>query len=109
MELAFESRELRNLCESFHAAKRAIGEHGAALLIRRLADISASENMAEMMEVGLNVEPDEAVPGRFAVRLGESHILIGASGHLELPTTAGLVDWAKVSRIRIIALEKIHD
>ncbi len=49
MELAFETKSLREICESPIRAKRALGESVAEMLKRRLADLRAATCIGDLI------------------------------------------------------------
>ncbi len=49
MEVAFSSKELRQICESYSAAKKLLGEVVADKLCARLSDIEACRNYSDMV------------------------------------------------------------
>jgi hypothetical protein len=105
VELAFATVELRSICESRRRATTVIGAEAARELAQRLADVSAFATVAEFTDLFGN-EITERSPSERALRLQTGHDLVFCSGHVQVPTQAdGATDWAKVSRIRIVALE----
>lgn len=56
LEIAFQTRELRATCESPTKAKRELGEPGSKALRRVLADMNAVETVAELFDMGLEIE-----------------------------------------------------
>jgi hypothetical protein len=104
MELSFASEHLRSLCESRKRARKLLGNEAAALLARLLADIEACASVAEL--VGL-------LQGQVAAAAGEQWCttvttdcsVVFACGHVTVPRTkAGAVDWARVSRVKILQI-----
>lgn len=104
MELAFESRELREICESEAEASQHFGDAVAEMLRHRLADLDAAGS------------PEELVAGRprvgeeaetMVVDLCDGHRIVFTPNHIKNPTQpAGGVDWPRVSRIRILRIER---
>jgi hypothetical protein len=81
---------------------------GAQELERRLADLVAAENFAEFTAL-FSQDVIESSPDQRSLRLNAHYQLNFEAGHVNVPRTAsGTSDWAKVSRIRITALEKIN-
>ncbi|MFD1893307.1 hypothetical protein H0I39_04705 [Ottowia beijingensis] len=56
LEIAFQTRELRATCESPARAKRELGELGSKALRRVLADMNAVETVAELFDMGLEID-----------------------------------------------------
>lgn len=106
LELAFESKELRDMCESEAEAKRKLGETVAAMLRHRLADLDAATSPRDL----LAGRPRSSQDGQtMMIDLCEGHRIVFAANHLHNPTTSGGdLDWAKVRRIRILRIESGH-
>jgi hypothetical protein len=108
VELTFATVELRSMCESRRRAANVLGAEAARELAQRLADFSALATAAEL----LDLFPDDIVdrsPVERALRLETGHELVFCAGHVDVPVMKdGSTDWARVSRIRIIALEACH-
>ena len=82
-----------------------MGAEAARELSQRVADLVALETVAELA----NLVPTDIIvrsPTELALRLQTGHDLIFCAGHVQVPTNEhGGTDWARVSRIRITALE----
>jgi hypothetical protein len=104
VELTFASTELRGICESRRRAISAVGVHAARELERILADLAALPTVADLAEL-LSDSIIERSPAEKAIRLTAGYHLVFCAGHVKAPlTSSGATDWAKVFRIRIIAL-----
>lgn len=106
MEVAFSSRELRAQCESNHVAKRSFGECVAMSLMRRLADLRVLDSGASLFEMGLGMHPDPKTVGQVGIPLGETHMLIAEAVLPKNPAADGALEWAKVSRLKLLRIEK---
>ncbi len=106
LELGFESKELRDMCESEAEAKRQLGDTVAEMLKHRLADLDAARSPRDLVAGRPRLSQD----GRtMVVELSEGHRLVFTANHPGYPTTStGDVDWARVSRIRILRIESDH-
>ena len=108
MDLAFQTKELRDVCERRAVATAKIGVAAALELEQRLADIDAVETAAEL----IRLFPDYVVKrasDEFLLRLSSGHELVLRSGHVETATTPdGSTDWTKVMRFRVMALDTDH-
>lgn len=102
LEVAFQSKELRSTCESPARAKRELGESAAAALRRYLADLEAVETVAELMEMGLEFESCESRVGLIRFGLSEGRYLYCEVNHQHVPVSGEAVDWAQVSRLKVI-------
>ena len=107
MELSFASIELRHICESQQKAVAAIGAENARELKRRLAELDAMPTVEDFY----NLFKDDLIhrsSSERSIQLSEQYQLVFCAGHVRVPTTvSGAVDWAKVSRVKITALEKM--
>lgn len=102
LEVAFRTKELRSTCESPARAKRELGDSAASALRRHLADLEAVETVAELMEIGLEFENCGLTVGLIRFELGEGRHLYCEVNHQHVPMNGEAVDWAKVSRLKVI-------
>ena len=108
LEIAFKTRELRTLCEIHSHARGALGEDTAIALKRRLADIRAAATVADLVVGRPRLCNDSTAC--MMLDLGSTHRLVFCANHPSNPTSeAGDVDWLRVSRVRIEALEQHND
>lgn len=106
LEIAFETKALRDICEREASAKAKFDAPIAEYLQRRLADMRAAATVIEL-PAGRPHEVTESGIQAMAVELGDDFRLIFCANHLRQPTTeVGGVDWADVSRIRILRIGK---
>jgi hypothetical protein len=102
LELAFLNKSLRDICESQLKAERRLGIGVAAALRARLADLWDADSVSEV-EAGPPRILDDTPPGRVAIPLGDNASLVFAANHIAIPRAeSGGVDWAAVTRIKII-------
>jgi toxin HigB-1 len=107
LELAFDKKSVRQLCESEARAARDLGEKAAKKLKARLADFRVVENVSELV-VGKPCELDGVNDGKFVVHLCDGFRIIFCANHNSNPLQkSGRLDWSKVTRIKI--LEVNHD
>lgn len=103
MELAFEAKELRDICENEAEAKSRLGDSIAKTLKRRLADLDAATSPKDLLAGRLRLGKDGKT---MVIDLCEDHRIVFAANHPDDPATAdGDLDWAKVRRIRILRIE----
>lgn len=102
LEVAFQSIKLRSTCESPARAKRELGDLAAAALRRYLADLEAVDAVAELVDMGLGFENCELKVGLIRFELGEGRYLYCEVNHQHVPMKGEAVDWAQVSRLKII-------
>ncbi len=104
LELAFETKLLRRLCEDEEKARQDLGEEVAEKLRSRLADLRAADTVSALVagrprELGRN--------GRctVAVDLYGGFQIIFCANHNEPPILpTGTVDWTRTTRIKIIEI-----
>ena len=108
LELAFETKTLRDLCEKEEKARRELGPEVAEKLKHRLADLRAAESVQDLV-IGRPRETQCANPGCFVIDLADGCSLAFCANHRKVPLlTSGGVDWAKVSRVKILRIENAH-
>ena len=103
LELAFTQKALRDLCESQLKAERRFGINVAKRLRARLADLREAETAGDLVagQPRKSADADECMD----LDLGEGVRLIFKANHVANPRTrSGQVDWAKVSRIKILEI-----
>lgn len=100
MELAFQSFEVRKLCESQDYAESMLTRAGARRLRTFVADLRAAYSMNDFLALH-----SPAIEGdHFAVVLSENEELSGRQGHLHAPSLEGCIDWSNVYRVRILSI-----
>ena len=101
MELAFESKELRSICEHGATAKDELGAEVAEVLRSRLADLRASTSIDDLI-VGNPHALEFGGITYFIVDLCQGYQVILKANHPENPLTdSSQIDWAKVSRVKV--------
>lgn len=109
MELAFESKSLRTICENEAHAKRKLGPTVAEVLKHRLADLRAATSVKDLV-VGRPRVSDSADHQHMVIDLCDDHRMVFCANHLSNPVAeSGKLDWLKVSRIKILRIENDHD
>lgn len=102
MEISFESKQLRELCENEDEGKRRLGDAVAKTLRDRLADCEAASSPKELIAG----RSREGVDGTMVLDLEDGYSLTFAANHPTLPLTpSGEINWSKVHRIRILKIE----
>ena len=101
MELAFESKELRSICEHEATAKTELGAEIAEALRGRLADLRAATSMGDLI-VGNPHTVEFGGMNNLVIDLCQGHQIVLKANHPENPVTdSGRLEWAKVSRIKV--------
>jgi hypothetical protein len=102
LELAFETKALRDICESEAIAKRELGAKVAGALRRRLSDFRSVDTFDELPFVKIKKSSSSVT-----FDLPDDWQLVITGGHGDNPKLAsGKIDWTKVTRLRIARIEK---
>lgn len=103
LELSFEEKALRAVCESELEAKSTLGSALAEALKHRLADLRAATSIHDLLVGNLR---ESSTSGTMVLDLADGHQLLFASGHSHTPVTdAGETDWSRVSRVKLLRIE----
>lgn len=109
MELAFESKWLRALCENEAQAQHELGLGVAEMLKHRIADLRAATSVKDLV-AGQPHALDDPSGQKMAISLIDGYRVKFCANHPRNPLAAsGTIDWPKVSRIKILAIEVSHD
>jgi hypothetical protein len=101
LQLAFETKRLREICENEDSAAEELGTKVAEQLKRRLADLRAAESIEEMPNI---VKPRKGST-KCSVRFAKDRSIVFCANHNPKPTLqSGKIDWTKVRRIRILEI-----
>ena len=108
LELAFASKSLRQLCENEAKATQDLGGRVAQKLRRRLADLRAATSVNDL--VAGRPRELEGVPHRnLGVNLSEGSRIVFCANHNTIPVLpSGEVDWSRVSRVKILRIERAN-
>lgn len=104
LEIAFQTRELRATCESPTRAKRELGESASKALQRVLADMSAVETAAELLEMGLGVESCMQKRGMLRFHLSNDFNLYCHVNHKSIPMNGETIEWEQVTRLKVVCI-----
>lgn len=110
LELAFNSRRLRAICENEAQANEELGVEVAGALQHRLADLRAARTVKDLI-VGhpCVLDLDEAQEQVMSVDLYDGYQVIFCANHVNNPRNgSGKVDWLRVSRIKILRIERSY-
>ena len=109
MEFAFDSKELRAICEHESVAEEKLGPEIAEILRHRLADLRAVTSLADLTAGN----PHLATVGSMeclVLDLRHRAQIVLQANHPENPsTTGGQVDWSKVSRVQVMHIGGEHE
>lgn len=109
MEIAFNSSELRTICEDEGSAKKELEPQVAEKLKHRLADLRAVVSILDLV-VGLSSKVDGASSDEKNLDLCNGYSIVFCANHVKNPLMkTGEIDWLRVTRIRILRIESDHD
>jgi len=77
----------------------------AERLTGRLADLHAAQCVGELV-AGNPREIDGVLPGHMILSLCEGYRLVFCANHCANPTRSNGVNWSKVTRIKIVQIER---
>lgn len=101
--LAFQTRSIRDVCESTTKATYMYGDAVASNLRHRLADLQAATSILDLPESIIKMLDDST---HLMIDLGEGNRILMASNHLNNPLLdSGEIDWHKVTRIKVLRIE----
>lgn len=104
MELAFESKHLRCICEDLTAARLELGDAVAESLKHRLADLQAAASIYDLLWGNCRIVGGGRAQ-RVRIDLLHGFYIILAANHPRIPLTPkGEVDWNAVIRVKIIQI-----
>ncbi len=106
VEIAFATRQLRDICEKEASAVDAFGVAGVGALKRRLADLRAA-NSVEDLVAGRPTQLDGADAGQLSIPLTKNLRMVLSANHPHNPTTEnGDINWAQVRRVKLQRIER---
>lgn len=106
MELAFDSRQLRTICESEAHARGELGAAVAEMLKHRLADLRAATSVRDLV-AGRPRLLEGTSDLCMALDLCAGYRVVFCANHPQNPVMAtGGLDWLRVSRVKIMRIEK---
>jgi proteic killer suppression protein len=109
VKLSFANATLQTLCEQEKRARRDLGFDAASKLKRRLADLEAAPNVAELV-AGRPHPLTGDRSGQYAVDLAGALRLVFVADHDEVPRhDDGGINWPKVTNIKIVFVGDYHD
>lgn len=106
MQLAFESKDLRSICEIEAEGRRALGPVAAAVLKRRLADLRAADSIQDL-PVGSPRVVEGETEQHLVLDLIDGYVVRLAPNHPRVsPEPCMRRDWTMVRRLKIISISK---
>jgi hypothetical protein len=105
LEISFETKELRDLCEDESLAAQELGPIAAEALKRRLADIRAADAIYDVL-AGRPLQDKHHGIDCYRFELADNCRLTVIPNHMPpRNSAAGIPDWERVRRVRVISLE----
>jgi len=105
VELAFDSKSLRTICESEPHAKRELGQNVAETLKHRLADMHAATSPKDLVAGRPRELPSSGTQRRMALDLSDGLCIVFCANHPKAPMTAeGDLDWFRVNRVKVLRI-----
>ncbi len=109
MEIAFDTKHLRTICESEVQANHELGSEVAEILKHRLADLRAATSIKDLV-AGRPRKLDDVNRQYMIINLRDGYGLVYCANHLKNPKTeTGDLDWERVSRVKILRIGKSDD
>lgn len=106
MVLSWETLELRTICEIEEQAMESLGAPVAEALKRRLADLSAYNNLSEVVIGNLRESTDETGMFLFRLDLTDDYEIVFCCSQNKQPVHNGSIHLDKVKRIKILSIAK---
>ena len=105
MEIQFDTKELRDVCEQEAVAIDQLGVMAAGGLKLRLADLRAAEAISDVL-AGNPQQGQHDGTDCFRFSLDEGAVLVLTPNHSKPRLDdAGKTDWPQVRRIRVVSLK----
>jgi len=106
LEIAFVTRNLRDLCSRDEVASSELGEGVTECLKKRLADIMAALNIEEILAGRQRIV---TVDGQEFLKLDLTQgfvMTMEPAHHQARRTSSGNIDWKRVRRVKLISIEE---
>ena len=108
LELAFDSRDLRDLCEHSGYAVETFGAGVAEQLMHRVADMMAAPSPLDL--IAGNRRTSSVNQDCLVLDLCDGFEIEFRANHVSIPTDhRGQIDWRKVNRVKIIRIGSIDN
>jgi toxin HigB-1 len=107
LDLSFENKEVRSICEDESMAVNTFGPAVIEKLKNRLTDMLAAKTVSEIPPVGNPREIKGNPRMDYAIDLCDGFKIIFSANHVKLPCKEdNSIDWSKVSHIKILQIIK---
>jgi hypothetical protein len=109
LEIAFDTKKLRDVCQNTDLAADCFGEAISRELRGRLADITAASNVFDIVAVDINIVMLKKQ--EFAlISIGENaRLYLSANHNINPRTEDNKINWEKVTRLKVVKIETNHD
>jgi hypothetical protein len=102
VDIAFESRELRNICEDEKKGTCELGSKSAQKLMHRLADIKIANSYRELLAGNPRIQGFSQL---LVIDVDETYTIFCSPNHRKNPITKnGKINWDEVNRVKILRL-----
>ena len=102
LEISFESRALRTLCEDEAVAESKLGTAGARALRSRLADLRSADSIRDLPAGNPRIDEKSE---ELLIDVSQGLALVFQANHVTNPQTPHKrVDWGHVSRIKLLRI-----
>lgn len=108
IQLAFQDENIRKVCESTISAKRKYGGIAGPSLHARLADLKAADSPADLVDWGL-ADFDQMGNDQIVIFLDDGYRVRAIANHNPPPSLRGQLDWSKVTRVKILSIERANE
>ena len=105
MVISFDDKEIRTICEDSDVAHVKLGSSVAISLQTRLSELIVADTVKDL-PAG---DPGELNDLCYKIELSEGNRLVFCSNHVKPPTIDGKINWAQVTRIKILKIERYND
>ena len=103
MEFSFDTKRLRDICENDILANEELGISTATELRKRLSDLRAAQRIKDVFFAESTNDEQDLI---YKINLKNNFRLIFCANHVKNPKKDGVIDWSKVSRVKILNIEK---
>jgi hypothetical protein len=106
LQLAFNSEQLRTMCENETAAKNQMGAAASDSLKHRLADLRSATSILDLVAGRPRFLED--TEEQMVIDLDDGYHLLFCANHPNNPLTeTGKLNWPRISRVKILRIEQI--
>lgn len=105
LDLAFETKKIRSICENEEDAIKEFGKSLAKILIHRLSDLIAATSVKDLLVGHPEIIDYGGNNQVLSISLGANYLMYLQANHPINPKNVmGKIDWEKVSRVKILRI-----